>query len=467
MRRLIVIFILISTIGHSQNKQILYGFDEIPQSMLLNPGATVQNHWFVGIPLLSHIHTNVGLSGLTIYDVFADNNVDFNTKLRRAVSNLSANDHFAINQQLELFSGGIAFGKSYEKDKYLSFGLYQETDVFMYFPKDYATLGLEGNQNNINRVFDVSHLNFTGEVISVFHVGYNRKINQKWTAGIRGKIYSSIFNIKSTNNQGSFVTRQGQNNYYNHIFNLDMQVQTSGLASLLDDENSDFSSDIKGIRRRLLFGGNLGLGFDIGFTYTPNDRWVVQASLLDVGFISHKKDVEQYRINGYYEFEGINPIFDESEENQTAEDYWNEISDEFEDLFELDTIRSKYTSWRPFKLNTFASYAFGKKVNKDCNCLEDESGYQNKVGAHLFMINRPKAPQMALTVFYFRRLLDQLLAKVTYTVDSYSFNNLGLGLSTNLKGLNFYIMADNLLEYQNLAKSKSVSLQLGFNYIFK
>ena len=30
-----------------------------------------------------------------------------------------------------------------------------------------------------------------------------------------------------------------------------------------------------------------------------------------------------------------------------------------------------------------------------------------------------------------------------------------------------YEVLDNLLEYQNLAKSQSVSLQLGFNYIFK
>jgi hypothetical protein len=40
-------------------------------------------------------------------------------------------------------------------------------------------------------------------------------------------------------------------------------------------------------------------------------------------------------------------------------------------------------------------------------------------------------------------------------------------MSASLGALQFYIMADNLLEYQNLAKSQSVSLQLGFNYIFK
>jgi len=40
-------------------------------------------------------------------------------------------------------------------------------------------------------------------------------------------------------------------------------------------------------------------------------------------------------------------------------------------------------------------------------------------------------------------------------------------MSAVLGPVQFYIMADNLLDYQNLAKSQSVSLQLGFNYIFK
>ena len=59
-----------------------------------------------------------------------------------------------------------------------------------------------------------------------------------------------------------------------------------------------------------------------------------------------------------------------------------------------------------------------------------------------------------------------LAAKATYTVDSYSYSNVGLGLATDIGKFNFYIAADNLLRYGNLAKAKSVSLQLGFNIKF-
>ena len=73
---------------------------------------------------------------------------------------------------------------------------------------------------------------------------------------------------------------------------------------------------------------------------------------------------------------------------------------------------------------------------------------------------------MCLKVCYYRRLYKGLRAKATFTLDSYSFNNLGLGISAHFGGMNFYVMADNFLQYKNIYNAQSVSLQLGFNYIF-
>lgn len=464
MKKICMLIIFVACYSFSQNKQILYGFTEIPQSLLLNPGAEVKNDWYFGIPLLSHIHTFGGSTGSTVFDVFADDGIDFNTKLRNAVRGMKATDFLRVNQQLEIFSAGFAFGRTYEKKEYLSFGLYQELDVLAYFPRDYAILALEGNQTNINRIFNASHFSAKAEIISVFHVGYNKKVNDKFTFGARGKIYSNIINLNSTRNKGNFITLTGGNNFYNHIFNLDLELRTSGLASLTDDD-SDF--ELKDLTQRILFGGNLGLGFDVGFTYNFKEQWSIDASLLDIGFIRHSKDVENYAVQGAYTFEGINPIFPNTGSGQTADEYWSEIEEDFEDLFSVDTTTTKYTTWRPVKLNASVNYAFGKPVEEDCNCLMEEGAYQNAIGLQLYGISTPKRPQLALTAYYYRRLFKGLRAKATYTVDPYSFNNLGLGLSAHLGSVNFYVMADNFLQYKNIYDAQSVSLQLGFNYIFK
>ena len=78
----------------------------------------------------------------------------------------------------------------------------------------------------------------------------------------------------------------------------------------------------------------------------------------------------------------------------------------------------------------------------------------------------PRMPFMALTAYYRRRIFDSLEMKATYTVDSFSYKNIGLGLSTTIGKVNFYIMADNLLEFVDVSKANSMSFQLGLNVIF-
>lgn len=82
-------------------------------------------------------------------------------------------------------------------------------------------------------------------------------------------------------------------------------------------------------------------------------------------------------------------------------------------------------------------------------------------------MNRPKNQKVAVTFYYYRKLFKALSAKATYTLDSYSLHNMGLGISANIGSVNFYAMADNLLQYRNVYNAQSVSLQLDFNYIFK
>ena len=138
MRWLIFFGVFISL--HAQNKQLLYGFTEVPQQILLNPGAQVDYRGYIGMPLLSHIHLNAGITGFSAFDVFADDGKDFNQKIRDVVYKLDSKDFFGFNQQLDIFSVGLSVKKSYEKTFFISFGMYQESDIFSYYPKDYAVL---------------------------------------------------------------------------------------------------------------------------------------------------------------------------------------------------------------------------------------------------------------------------------------------------------------------------------------
>jgi len=460
MRKIILIFVLFLTVGcFSQNKQILYNFTSVPQSLLTNPGGDVKYNWYFGIPLLSGISANVGSSGFSAYDLFADNGVDFNLKLRNVIFSTTRKDRVAINEQIELFNGGFKIVGD-QGDSFLSFGMYQEFDFFSYFPKDIAILALDGNRDYLGKVFNLGDLNVKAEMLSVFHLGFHKNINEKLILGARGKIYSSIYNVNSTNNAGYIYTIPSTQGVYEQMIYSDLQLNTSGIAKY-DDGDYD-SNVVKDITKKAFLGGNLGLGFDAGLTYYPKKNIQLTASVIDFGFIKHSNEVENLTLKGTYRYEGVLPKFSSG---GVPEDGYQE----FKDAIPLDTLYTNYTTWRPTKFNTSFQFSFEEEVSEDCNCLhyDDETIYKSAVGAQLFVMSAPRTPLVAFTTYYRRKIFNSLQMKATYTIDSYSYKNVGLGLSSMFGPVNFYILADNLLEYKDVSKANSLSFQLGINVILK
>src|SRR5690606_4515152 len=152
----------------------------------------------------------------------------------------------------------------------------------------------EGNRDYIGYQFDLSEVNLTGEMLTAFHFGANKKISEKLTVGARFKIYSSMFHFRSTKNKGTFTTRisEGSENIYEHILeNADVMVESSGFASYIDSDNLEAGDIVKKTLGRALLGGNLGVGIDIGATYEANENWVFSGSILDAGVIFHNNEI--------------------------------------------------------------------------------------------------------------------------------------------------------------------------------
>lgn len=461
MRKITILFVVFfSCYSFAQNKEILYNFTPQPQSLLTNPGADVKYKWFFGVPLLSGISANVGSTGFDAYSLFAKDGVDFSTKVKNAVAATNSNDYVTANQQLEIFTAGFRIGGE-ESKSYISFGMYQELDSFIYIPTDLAILALYGNKDYVGKYFDLSDLSVKAELLSVFHVGFNKQINEKLILGVRGKIYSSIFNGTSTHNSGYFITTKGENLIYDQSIRSDLKFNTSGIAKYLDENyDGDIASDMReDIGKRAFFGGNLGLGLDLGLTYYPKRNIQITASLVDIGYISHSKDVESYTLKGEYNFRGVVTDFNLS----------GTLGDAYEDFKEaipLDTLYHSYKTQRPLKFYSSFQYSFEEDRQTECNCVVDEdSWYRSALGVQLFAMSTPKQPMLALTGYYRRRLLQGLQMKATYTVDSYSAKNIGLGLTTKIGVVNFYALADNLLEYKDISKANALTFQIGFNII--
>ena len=444
----------------AQNKELLYNFTAIPQSSLVNPGADVAYKFYFGVPVLSGISANLGSSSFSAYDLFANNGVDFNDKVRNVINRSSAKDKTQVNQQLELFSGGFRIGGK-DSQSYISFGAYQEFDFLMYVPKDPGILALDGNRDHIGKSFNLADLSLRAEVLSVFHVGFHKKLNEKLVLGGRAKIYSSGANATSTRNSGFIYTGQstGTPNLYTQIISSNLELRTSGIAAFTKDE---YEGSIPGdIAHNTFFNGSLGLGLDAGLTYYFKENLQFTASIVDLGFIRQSKDIQTLTYKGTYQYEGVNPNFNNSNEPEN-------IFDEFDKAIPRDTLYNKYTTWRPTKFYSSMQYSFGEtRYDGDCNCKgKITRKYVNSVGGQLFAMSMPKEPFVALTAFYRRSIFEKLDVKATYTYDAYSNKNIGLGLSGTLGKLNMYVLVNNVLEFKDVSKANSMAFQFGFNFIF-
>jgi len=453
---------------HGQNKQLLYDFTDIPQSIMINPGATVDFKWYSGIPALSGLSFQAGSSGVSAYDLFANDGLDINDKIRdRLLNGMTTRDELSGTYQLELFNIGF---RSQDPNVFYSFGIYHEGDAIGYWFEDYARLAIDGNINQLNRRFDLGDLKTRGEMMNVFHFGVNKTVNRKLTVGTRAKIYASIFDFNSTRNKGFFVTRPGQNNLLSSTFNADMQWRTSGINAIKDANSEETLGNT--IFKRGFFGGNLGIGVDLGFSYKFNDQTIFTGSLLDVGFIYHSNDVENYTLNGDVTTEGVEVILPDALLNPNR-DFWQDLVDDIEEIVPFENNFNSYVAFRPTKLNASLRYNWGEQALRaaDCDCGPNvtrsnrATKYVNGVGGQLYMINRPRGPQTALTAFYMRRFGNIMALKATYTVDKFSYSNIGLGVNLQAGPINLYFLADNLLAYQNLADSRYLSFQLGLNII--
>jgi len=454
MKKILIFIIFISFISFSQNKQVLYDFAGLPQTLMLNPGAEANFKYHAGIPLASGISADIGSSNVVLSDLFLNDNIDFNDKISTVINQLSERDHIKMNAQIEVLNAGFRLN-----DKtYLSFGFYEEFDAIAYFPKDIAILLNEGNAAYLNRSFSLSQLVFKLDLIGVLHAGISRQINENFNVGARFKIYSGTLNARTNNNSGTFTTVLGENNIYTHYFNnVDVNIESSGIY-----DNGESIEDASSIITNTFLGGNLGLGLDVGFTYIISKQLEISGSILDVGFISHSNVINNYRAKGSFTFEGINLQYDPT----TSTDYWEEIDEAFEAQLPDEENAESYISWRPTKINGALKYSFGERRSRYCYDSTYKDFYSNSFGLQLFTVFRPLSPQVALTGFYERAFSKKLFTKFTYTVDEYSLHNISAGLSAQLGPVNIYGTVGNLTEYLNLAAAKNISFQIGFNLIF-
>ena len=467
-----IMFVLFCMPTVAQNMQILYDFDQLPQTLLLNPGSKVDYKKHFGVPLLSNLYMDIGSSNKDItYNSVISGSDGLGDVLNKMYAlGLQADDVFVFNQQIELLNMGFQLKNP---KYYLSFGMYQQIDGFSAYAPDVANLFVNGNDQNgdgipeTDQLFVTDQLNSVGELVGVFHVGINKKINERFSAGLRLKILSGSLGVETNSNQGDYMlTLNAFSPYVHNYENMNTTFNSSGILDPTDlttdlGENSELISGL------FFVNGSIGMALDLGFTYDVSEEITVTGSILDLGSLKFNHKLARI------EFEDskirTDEWYDPPEGGEL--DYWQEKF--IEGLLPIETSPTSYSQFRSPKLNASARYNMKRLVRQDQSAFRDVHANLNSeylmssFGMQVYTEFRHEKALWAVTGFYSREITRYLNAKVTYTVDRFSATNLGLGFSVNVKSFNFYTAVDNLLALPNIKNSNYQSFQLGMNFIFK
>jgi hypothetical protein len=454
MKKYILFFILAITSSINAQQQLLFSFVEIPQNLMLNPGAETNFKSHYGIPVFSNLSFKAGFTGFTLADLFLNDSRDFNLKFEEVLNKIDSDDYININTVVEVLSAGLRI----DDKTYVSFGFYEELDLITYFPKDITELVYYGNEPFLNRPFSISELVMKADMLGVLHAGMSRKVDEKLTIGGRLKIYSSSLNIETNNNSGTITATTNNTNIIRQTLdNLDAEIRTSGIT----DSNGDANESFNDVFSNTLLGGNLGLGFDVGLTYHFSPQLEFTGSVIDVGFIKYSKNIRNYTAKGNYILDGINFEYNSDDPS----DYWEQLEEDFNANVPTGDTENTYTSWRPMKINAALKYSFGEKRSKFCYTKTHKQYYYNSIGFQIHTIMRPLKPQLSFTSFYEKSFSKKIHTKFTHTINDYSAAIFGVATSLRVGKLNIFGVLDNILAVTDVASANNISLNFGFNIV--
>jgi hypothetical protein len=240
-------------------------------------------------------------------------------------------------------------------------------------------------------------------------------------------------------------------NNYELLLNADLLVNTSLLFQLspLDSIGNDtyFEVDEDDLINYVTNTGNLGFAIDLGANFKISDKFNVAFSIVDLGLIDWKSDVENFRMQGEFEYNGIdfNDFFGEDNE-----DPFEQIIDSIQGVFDIEETTNSYRTMLPTKLFVSAAYSPARK-------------HKFALLARGEYFSGTLYP--SFTASYNLQVAPMLGTSLSYSVIHWNYNNIGFGLHLNLGPLQVYTVVDNFLGGLRPHTLQTATVHFGLNIL--
>ncbi len=422
----------------AQQNHSLFFMHHLPESNLLNPAVPIPCKWYIGIPVLSSTHFNYGNSSFTYNQLFTTSgNGTYEATIDNVVKQLHRRNYIGTELHTQLFALGYRTG-----DYSFMFTITEKNNLSITYPKKAIMLLWNGNSQ-----FAGESASFKGTGVFLNHYREYAFSASKYSKdgiyfGARAKLLFGKLNVSPQTTDISLTTDETT---FNLLFEGDLNVRSSLPINIESNNNrvGDVAYNDAVSPMSLIFNRkNPGFAMDFGIIYPFTENIEISASLLDLGFIRWRSNLNTIEGNGEFAYEGF--LID----TVNPDSYFNDLINSFADSMEVNVSHEKYTTFLPPRIIIGGSYELTNSI---------KAGVQSEIIIHKSKI----IPSATISAHYNPANSLQLMA--SYTIQYYSLKTLGLGFVVGRNPVQFYMISDNVLGAIWPMSTRNINLRFGLN----
>lgn len=433
----VFIIIVIGIDVEAQSNLGLYGLRVVPQSNFSNPAFIPEGNTIIGIPFISSISSTTYSSSFSFNDIFItkDGSDSLYLNLSSVISKTSENNFITEYIENDIIYLGFKI-----KNNFLNVGIRNRMYSRAMYSSDLVELFWNGNGNYINEKLDLSSLSVNHDHFLSYYVGFGFMIGDNVSLGIRANLNQGLSSIQTTNNQLFIETITHDQKVFSINANTGFLINTSGLFSDSTENDKTTSEYIFNFQ-------NIGFSVDFGADFKISERFKLNFSVIDLGFINWKSDLKSYEnTSDYIEFTGIYADIN------TTEDLFEAYADSIAELIDIKEFEQEFKTHLPMRIFGGLEYYSLDKTNR-----------LSFVFSGTFLKNNFSP---AFSVGYDKTVSKHFTFKVNYSYLKYAPLNIGAGLVFNFKPFQFYFLTDNILSAFYWSGQQYINFRFGFNLIF-
>jgi len=457
---LIVLFSIFYTgKSYAQHDRTIDLMESIPQSNYTNPSQMPMGKWYFGFPALSSFNFAYSNTAFKYLDAVHHRGlIDDSLMLdpQRVLNQMHKRNYIGVDLSEEILSFGF---KAAKRKLFFNFSVTEKASARFCLPRDMFHLLWKGNGDFVdeNKKADFKWFGLNEVHYHEISLGIAKTLSPKFTVGGHVKLLVGLSNVRFRKSDISLYTDGSEDLTYDLTGNSNVEVYTSvpGMTIYKNDtgynkfDSLKFDFDPKTYFKNF---NNKGIAVDLGATFKLNDKFSFSASVLDLGGIKWKTNVQNFKDpNASVTFDGVDIVSflyqPDSVRNQLIQDMTDSLTKHF------DLVESKESYWSPLSTKIFVTGTY--TINE-----------KNKIGLLVREDFFNRTAHQSFTATYNRKFASWLYLTVSASYFNRTFTNVGAGLAILGGPFEFYAASDNVMGAIWPENFRNVPIHFGMNFIF-